>query len=183
MRVAIVATGGPFDRQLQRVLFQHNINGDIVTTITPRVMEEYGCICLSDHNEIPNLPVLVERLILAKTLHVIYITQNPSIGQFYAVLNDMFFHRVNQFSMDVELPLLIRTIDKFNKPLQHLQHQHETINDKYETLRLTNKAKRILLDRGYTEEEAHQFIQKTAMDLRISKRRLVSLIIENKIDI
>ena len=183
MRVAIVATGGHLDRLIERTLGTHGIKGDIVSSITRRVMDEYGCILLSDHNEIPNLPVLVERLVLEQTVHIVYVSRTSSIGQFYAVMNDMYFHRIEEFSLEVQLPLLIRTIDKFNQPMERLKQQHDDMKEQYDVMRLTNQAKRYLIDRGYTEEEAHQFIQKTAMDKRISKKRLVSLIIENKIDI
>ena len=183
MRAAIIATGGHLDRQILRTLLTHGINGDIVSAITKRVIDEYGCVILSDHLKIPNLPVAVERLILEQSIHVIYIAQNPSIGPYYSVMNDMYFHHIQQFSIEVELPLLLRTIDKFDKPLQHMKNRHDEMQQKYDTIQLTNKAKRILIERGYSEEDAHQFIQKTAMDMRVSKKKLVSLIIENKIDI
>lgn len=183
MRVAIVATGGYLDKQLTRNLMNHGINGDIVTSITRRVIEEYMVVVLSSNNEIPNLPVLVERLILEQKIHVIYISKTPSIGQFYNVMNDMYFHLIQEYTLDVELPLLVRTIGKLHKPYSRLVKEKEEYKDQLETLKLTNRAKRILMDHRYTEEEAHQFIQKTAMDERISKKRLVSLIIQNKIDI
>lgn len=183
MRVAIVACNGHLDQQLKRTLSAHGINGDIVTSITKRVMNDYGCIVLSSHNEIPNLPILVEQLVLQQTTHVVFISRTPSIGQFYNVLNDMFFHIIQEWVMDVELPLLIQTIQKFHKPYQQLQQKHDDIQEQLDTMKLTTKAKNILMKRGYSEEEAHQFIQKKAMDMRVSKKHLVNLIIKNKIDI
>ena len=183
MRVAVVATGGYLDRQITRTLKNHGINGDTVTSITRRVIEEHMVIVLSSNNEIPNLPVLVERLILEQNIHVVYINKTPSIGQFYNVMNDMYFHMIQEYTLEVELPLLVRTIEKLQKPYIRLVKQKEDYKDQLETLKLTNRAKRMLMDHGYTEEEAHQYIQKTAMDNRLSKKRLVSLIIQNKIDI
>jgi len=47
---------------------------------------------------------------------------------------------------------------------------------------LINNAKLILSKKGYSEAASHQFIQKKAMDLRLSKKMTANLIIENKID-
>lgn len=183
MRVAIIASGGYLDKQLNRILMNHGIKGDIVTSINRRIIEEYGMIVLSSNNEIPNLPVLVERLILEQKIHVVYINKTPSIGQFYNVMNDMYFHLVQEYTCEVELPLLVRTIEKLHKPFIRIKQEKEEYKEQLDTMRLTSKAKRVLMSKGYSEQDAHQFIQKTAMDKRISKKRLVSLIIQNKIDI
>jgi response regulator NasT len=183
MRVAMVATGGYLDKQLSRILISNGIKGDTVTSITRRVIDDYGIVVLSSNNEIPNLPVLIERLVLEQKVHVVFINKTSSIGQFYNVMNDMYFHLIQEYTCDVEFPLLVRTLEKIHNPYARLEKERDEYKDRLDTIQLTNKAKRILMNNGYTEEDAHQFIQKTAMDKRISKKRLVSLIIQNKIDI
>jgi len=101
----------------------------------------------------------------------------------YNVLDDIFFAYVNEQTMDIELPVILNSSVKYLKKITYLQKNHDDMKDQLETIKLTNKAKRLLMNKGLTEEESHQFIQKKAMDLRTSKKNLVNLIIENKIDI
>jgi hypothetical protein len=182
MRVAILESRGHLDKRLQRLLTQHGVKGDIVSSITRRVVEEYGLLVLSSYHEIPNLPVRIEQLVLEDAIHILYINKTAATGPFYNILHDMRFHMIQEWTLDVELPLLIRTLDKLERPYRDLLRRYEILQDKYDLVVNTNKAKRILMEHGYSEEEAHQFIQKAAMDQRISKKRLVNLIIANKID-
>lgn len=183
MRVAILAGNGGLDRQRKRLLDTNNINGDIVSSITKRIIEEYNVLLVSSANNIPNLPVVLERVVLEQRIHVVYISKTASIGQFYNLINDPFFHLVQEWTIDVELPILLRTILKFHSRMVSLQQSYDRLDDRFETMNKTNRAKRILIDKGMTEQEAHQYIQKQAMDMRVSKKRFVSLIIEKKIDI
>lgn len=182
MRVAILESRGHLDKRLMRLLAQHGVNGDIVPAITRRVIEEYSALVLSSYHEIPNLPVRIEQLVLEGSIHILYINKTAAIGPFYNVLHDMRFHLIQDWTLEVELPLLLRTLDKLDRPYRELERQYESLQDQYDLVVNTNKAKRVLMEHGYTEEDAHQFIQKTAMDRRISKKRLVNLIIQNKID-
>lgn len=183
MRVAIIQTNGYLDRQLQRLTSQHNINGDIVQHITRNVVETYDCMILSYKNDIQNLPIVIERIILEKKITVIYVSNNPNVGYFYNVYNDLRFHMINEVTMEVELPVTLKLLSKYMTEINHLQKKSDDFKERYETLQLTNKAKRILMNKGLSEEESHQFIQRKSMDMRVSKRRLVNLIIENKVDI
>ena len=183
MRVAILAGNGTLDRQRKRILENNHINGDIIASIHKRTLQNYDILIVSPTNDIPNLPVVIEQIVVTKQVQVIYIGKTTSIGQFYNVMNDPFFHLVQDWTVDVELPLLVRTIAKFQRRLNHLTTTNTKLEERLETINMTNKAKKILMTKGMTEEEAHQFIQKQAMDLRISKKRYVNLIIKNKIDI
>ena len=182
MRVAIIKGNGHLDRQIERLLQQHGINGDFVTQLHRGMMKQYDCVILSHRNDIPNIPILIEQIILEQTISVIYIATTTSIGQLYNVYQDMYFNLVNEITMEVELPLTIKHNEKYMKQIRLLQTKYEDAKEDLETLQLTNKAKRILMTKGLTEDESHQYITKKAMDLRVSKRRLVNLIIENKID-
>lgn len=54
-----------------------------------------------------------------------------------------------------------------------------SIEEKMEEIRIVNKAKWILIDREHMmEEEAHRYIEKTAMDMCVSKRTIAEKIIK-----
>jgi len=182
MRVAVIATNGHFDKQILRLVTKNNINGDIQPRITPQVIQSYDCLILSYKNEMPNMPIVLEQIVLEQKCSIIYITNTTSIGQFYNVYHDLFMNFVNEITMEVELPVTIKYIQKFMKQIQILQTENEELQDRLETLQLTNKAKRILMKKGLSEENSHQFIQQKSMDLRKSKKQVVNLIIKNKID-
>lgn len=182
MRVAIISTGGYLDKRIVRLLSQHGINGDVVNRINRQTLRQYDALIASDKLDIPNLPVVLERIILEQTTQVVYITNSTAIGHLHSVYGDIRFHIVNETTMDVELPLALTLIGKFDRALRTLVKERDQAQDQLETMRLTNRAKRVLIDRGYSEEAAHQFIQKEAMDRRLSKRQIVNLIIEEKID-
>jgi response regulator NasT len=183
MRAVIITSNGYLDKRLERILINNGIKGDIETKITRNMLNVYDCVIFSYKNEIPNLPIVIERLVLEKKILVVYINNTASIGSFYNVIKDLFFININELTMEIELPLVIKSSLKYLKKITQLQSEKTTIEEQLNTLKLTNKAKQILISKGLSEAESHQFIQKKAMDLRVSKLKLVNLIIKNKIDI
>ena len=183
MRVAVIKGNGDLDRRIERLLNQHGIKGDFVQQLHRNTMKQYDCVILSHRNDVPNIPIVIERIVLEKATSVVYITGTTSVGHLYNVYNDVYFNLVNELTMDIELPLTIKLVAKHMNKIEQLQIENDDVNERLQTLMQTNKAKRILIKKGLSEEESHQFIQKKAMDLRVSKRHLVNLIIENKIDI
>ncbi len=183
MRVIIISSDGYLDKRIQRILKQSGINGDIKNKLTRNMLNLYDYIVFSYKNKIPNLPKLIESIVLERKMLVIYINNKTSIGSFYNILNDMYFIMLNEMSLEIELPITLKTTTKYIKRITQLQIENTDLSIRLTTLKLTNKAKRILIKKGLSEDESHQFIQKKAMDLRITKRKLVNLIIENKIDI
>ncbi|MCD6435129.1 MAG: ANTAR domain-containing protein, partial [Clostridiales bacterium] len=61
--------------------------------------------------------------------------------------------------------------------------ENEELKNQLKSIKLVNKAKSILMTKGFSETNAHKYIQKTAMNLRLSKLETANLIIKNKIDI
>jgi len=182
MRVAVIASNSTIDKQVLRLLSQNGIDGDIQTRITPQVVQAYDCVILSYKNEIPNIPIVLEQIVLEKKISIVYITNTSSIGQFYNVYHDLYMNFVNEITMEVELPVTIKHIRKYMKQIRFLEKANEDLNERLELLQLTNKAKRLLMKKGLSEEDSHQFIQQKSMDLRKSKKQIVNLIIKNKID-
>jgi len=64
MRVAIIASNGYLDKRIERLLGSNNIKGDIMNKFTRNQIYAYDCVIFTHKNDIPNLPVLIERLVL-----------------------------------------------------------------------------------------------------------------------
>ncbi len=72
---------------------------------------------------------------------------------------------------------------KYLAIVNNSSHENIQLQRQLKSIKSESKAKRILISKGLSEADSHAFIQKKAMDMRISKDKLANLIIENKIDI
>lgn len=63
--------------------------------------------------------------------------------------------------------------------LRRLEEKQKSVEEKIRELRAVNRAKWLLIEqRGMTEEEAHRYVEKQAMDQRLSKLEMATVIIE-----
>jgi response regulator NasT len=183
MRAIIVKSGGYLDKRIERILHQNNINGDIAEKLTRHAINQYDCIIFTYQNDIPNLPKVIEQVVLEKKNIVILVNNTFSIGHYYNIFDDLHFSMVNEATLDFELPFIIKNNVKFLRSIKRITDEKKNLYNELILLKNTNKAKRILMKKGLNEAESHKFIQQKAMALRVSKEKLVNLIIENKIDI
>ena len=64
--------------------------------------------------------------------------------------------------------------------LYRMQKKTVSLEDKMTEIRLVNKAKWVLIEnRGYSEEQAHKYIEKTAMDLGLTRREVAQTILQS----
>ena len=89
---------------------------------------------------------------------------------------------INDQTLDVELPSILKNTEKYIKEINFLNNEVNNLKERLNSINLINNAKRILSNKGYSEADSHQFIQKKSMDLRLSKKMTAELIIKNKID-
>ncbi len=182
MRVAIYKNSGNIDAKIERILVGNKINGDFINKFTRNSIKMYDAIIFTYKNNIPNLSKVVEQIVLEKEILVIFISNGLLLGQFYNVLNNLYFSSVNEQTIDIELPYILNNVQKYIKEIKSLNIEVISLKDSINTAKLINNAKRILSTKGYSEAVSHEFIQKKSMDLRLSKKLTAQLIIENKID-
>ena len=66
---------------------------------------------------------------------------------------------------------MLRTLCAVRERLRHAEERQSSVEKKIEELRLVNRAKWLLIERlAMTEQDAHQYISRQAMDKRVSKR-------------
>jgi len=183
MKIAVVRSNGNLERRIMRVLQNNNFNGEIIDKVTRLTVINYDYIIFSSEHTTPNLPKLIEQIVLEKKAIVLYISKTLSIGQFYSVMNDIYFGVISDIDLAVELKHSIEFSQRYIHTIKNLKHENKKLKDQIDLLKNTSKAKRILMSKGLSEEESHQFIQRKCMDLRLPRKRIVNLIIQNKIDI
>jgi hypothetical protein len=182
MRVAIVKSDGYLDSRISRILANNSIDGDIITKVVRSTFNEYDAIIFTYQNNVPNLPKVIEQIVLEKRVQVLYITNTLSVGQFYNLFEDLFFDYIKEENIDSLIPRLLQSSRKFIKRIQLLETDNRDLTEELLLIKNTNKAKRILMKKGFNEEDAHRFIIDKSMSMRLSKKLVVNLIIENKID-
>ena len=74
----------------------------------------------------------------------------------------------------------IRFLMAFQGKLRRLEKKLEQAQEKTEEVRIVSKAKLLLIEkRGMTEDEAHRYIGKQAMDQGLSRRRIAMKIVDD----
>lgn len=72
----------------------------------------------------------------------------------------------------------LRILCAARERLRRMEEKQATVEEKIEEIRLVNRAKWLLIERlGMTESEAHHYIEKQAMDLRISRKEAAENVI------
>jgi len=183
MKVAIVKSGEYLDGRIMRVLQTNGINGDFIDKVDRSVLSQYQAVIFSYENKYPNIVKLLEQIVLEKRLQVVYITNTTSIGQFYNLYENTYFNYVQEFKLDIVLSTVIHHTNKYLRELNYQEYQIQRLKEELDILKSTNKAKLILINKGFSEADAHRYIIEKSMELRITKKKLVNLIIEQKIDI
>ncbi len=183
MRVAVIKSNGYIDTKIERLLTLNKINGDFITKFTRNSLKLYDIVIFSYKNNIPNLPKVLESIVLEQKIFVIYVNSTLSTGEFYNLLNNLYFSMINVQNMEIEFLSVLTNSLKYIREINAYKLKNEQLNNELNTIKLVNKAKNILISKGLSEADSHKFIQRKAMDLRLSKKQTANLIIENKIDI
>lgn len=100
--------------------------------------------------------------------------------------NDVYSKVVNYGVMTLSKPTSVQTVSQTlrilcatRERLRKVGERQASVEEKIEEIRLVNRAKWQLIEcLGMTETEAHRYIEKQAMDLRLSKRELAENIIK-----
>ena len=73
----------------------------------------------------------------------------------------------------------LRILCAARERLRRMEEKQATVEEKIEEIRAVNRAKWLLIERlGMTENEAHRYIEKQAMDLRLPRKEIAENIIK-----
>lgn len=100
--------------------------------------------------------------------------------------NDIYAKVVGHGVMTLSKPTSVQTVSQTlrilcatRERLRQMEAKQATVEEKIEEIRLVNRAKWLLIEcLSMTESEAHRYIEKQSMDLRISKREAAENIIK-----
>lgn len=129
----------------------------------------YDLVVIHTSYKLNGLNSFVENIVLNKLATVFLITTNINSSLYRHLEKSTNMMIIDESRMTSELPLSILHFNKFNKRIKELESQNKELSEKLEESRLMSKCKRLLMSVGRSEEEAHKYIVKYAMDNQINK--------------
>jgi AmiR/NasT family two-component response regulator len=84
--------------------------------------------------------------------------------------------------MDIELPLLLSTTDKYAKQMHALMQENRELRNRVTQDKMFNECKNRLREHGMSEDEAHRYIIKRAMDEKQNKYVMAQKIFQELCD-
>lgn len=135
-------------------------------------------VCIFDSNVAdPEISKLIEKLVTIDLVNVIYVSKTYDFSLVYSLMDNTRFIIV-QIDKINAIEDFIKIITKYNKKINTLEKQLEDANNQINDSILVNKAKNHLMKLGYTENDAFKYIQRLAMDKRVSKAQIAKEILK-----
>lgn len=168
--------------RISRLLIDKNQAFEIIKhPITREELFKYSLIIIHSSYKLTGIFPFIENIVLHSKLNVIYISMN-AISSFSNKLNQQpNFVFIDELKMDVELPITIKMFMKKQEENQYLIEENRKLKNQLETEKIISKCKRVLISHHMTEDQAHKYILKVAMDKQISKYDACLFIIKNNL--
>ncbi len=120
---------------------------------------------------------------------VMDVVEKHSAGVVLAVPNeihgDVMNHLINYGVITIAKPVKKSDLDRsirlllaLNRRVKKLRKQVRSVEEKMEELKIVSRAKIVLVERGMSEKEAHEYILKEAMNSGLTKRQVAQDIID-----
>lgn len=168
--ILVCINDGLLKIRIERILSKHNYKYTFTDMPIKRSdLILYDLVIIHSSYRLTNLFGFVENAVLQKLSTIMYITTNPSSNPYRKFKDYSNIIFVDELKLDVELQLSISLHEKYIKQIKTLSEEKEQLSNSLLELQLMNKCKRMLFQQNYTEEEAHKFILKYAMDNHIDK--------------
>ena len=183
VRVIVGSSSQKTVRQLAHFLVENGYNVVGETTdgydLLRRVHTVYPDISIIDYNmKGMNGYEIAETLVAARICPTIAIINAAELQYFINLSQEPTFTPLikpcNKQALVNTIELLVKTAKSINQ----LENQVNLLKSQQDKKELVNKAKKLLMNRkGYSEEEAHRFIQKNSMDKGVAKVKIAEAII------
>lgn len=166
--------------RVSRILTAQNISYDITKNkIAKSDLINYDCLVIHSSYLLTGLYGFVENLVLSETIPVVFISLNGKLGSLQRLKEFPTFIYIDEVKMDAEMPIALQMFRKQTKRIDKIAAENKRLKQRLDTEKAMNTCKRLLIETGLNEEEAHQKILKTAMDEKISKYMACKKIIKS----
>lgn len=166
----VCVSDGLVKLRIKRILSGKNLNHTITEKPIKRDdLIRHDLVIIHSSYNLPNLYTFIENAVYQKLATFIYVTTNVNSNPFRKFNDHINLLFIDENRMDVELPKSIELYSKYSAQITDLNKENRKLAKDLEELQLMNACKRKFIKDGYTEEEAHKYILKYAMDNHIEK--------------
>lgn len=168
--------------RFSKILNENNYQYDLTNQpIKKADLANYSLIIIHSSYRLYQLLAFVENTIISKQSLVIYVSANPKSSNLAHLKNQEYLILVDEYKLDIELPFSITLFNKYHRIIENLNINNLQARNNHEEKINYYECKIMLMIKGMTEEKAHQYILKYAMDNHLSKLEACKrLIIANK---
>ncbi len=169
-KILVCLDDGLLKIRIQNILIEHQYAHEITNKPIRRDdLYRYSMVVVHTSYKLSNLYQFIENAILQKLTTIVYLTQNTKSNPFRRFYDHPNLVYVEESKMDVELPMAIQMINKYHDQIEGLMSENKRLKQQLEENLMISKCKRHLIQKGLSEDEAHQYILKFAMDHNIDK--------------
>ena len=124
------------------------------------------------------------------TEFVMDVVEKQSAGVIFAVPTELYSnandHLIEYGVLTISKPLklsemerMVKLLIAMNDRLRQAQKKIKTLNEKMDELKVVSRAKIMLVEKGMSESEAHEYIIREAMNRGLTKRQVAEDIVED----
>lgn len=169
--VLVCINDGLLKLRIKRILSDKNYAFQVTEKpIKKADLLNYDFVIIHTSYRLPNLHNFIENAVIQKLSTIIYLSSVPGGSSFNKFADHPNFIFISEGRMDVELPLSIALAKKYSSQINNLNRENNELSKKLEENNVMNKCKRVLMKQGLSEDEAHKYILKYAMDNQIDRK-------------
>ncbi len=168
--VLVCLDDGLLKNRIIRILTEKSISFTITEKpISRSDLYQYSVVIIHSSYKLNDLYSFIENVVIQKATTILYLTSNIGSNPFRKFINHSNLIFVDEAKMDVELPYALELYQKYSQQIDNLNKENAKLAKKVKESNNLAKCKRKLISEGYSEEEAHKYILKYAMDNHIDK--------------
>jgi hypothetical protein len=181
--ILVLVNDGFFEARIQRILSEKGYSFVVAKhLIRSDEARMYRQIIIHASYRITHLFGFIENLILHEKIPIILLCSSVYMGQWRKLNQYLGFSLIDEMKMDAELPLLLSTTDKYAKQMQALMQENKELRNRVGQEKMFNECKNRLIAHGMSEDEAHRYIIKRAMDEKQNKYVMAQKIFQELCD-
>ncbi len=181
LKVLVCINDGLLKIRLSQLLskkgYQFRITNKPVKTVD---LIYYDIVLIHSSYKINDLLNFIENAVLKKLTTIMYITTNINSNPFRKFIEHQNLLFIDENKMDIEINLAIELVNKYSLQITNLKKENVKLKKKLDELQIVNKCKRMLIKEGYTEESAHKYILKYAMENQVNKIEACNRLLTDK---
>lgn len=169
-RILVCSEDGLASLRIGRILSEgHHVHEIVKTPIQTDGLFHFDLLIIHSSYRLAGLTQFIEHLVLGRIIPVLYVSSTIAIGSFRSLMDHPYFLLIDENKLDSELAPTIRLMLKIIPEMKVLASKIQKAETDRDSEKMMQKCKKRLIESGMSEEEAHRFILKTAMDHHLNK--------------